>query len=304
MKNETKYKSLKRLFKRVVKGKVFQKDEFGTSLFDMTLRGAIGRQQIRPEGSKKAPAKLLLKPINSQHKPSAVPTRIFIGSEIAQHRGERVLLWSILKHRDPNKYYEVYIMKDLVGFDRRFWKTGFTAYRYAIPELAGFQGRAIYNDVDQIYLDDPATLQAEAMSGSAVLALHSRDTSVMLMDCGKLTDIWTMAAIHAAPEKRVHATMLNLVREENLIADLPANWNSRDHEYDNLSSKLLHYTILHTQPWRPFPKYLNYRKNPLGGLWHDLEKEADQQSFALQWKHQPGRPYKDMKAFFEVENDE
>ena len=45
-----------------------------------------------------------------------------------------------------------------VGFDRRRWLTGFTNYRFAIPHFAGGSGRAIYNDVDQIYLRDPAEL--------------------------------------------------------------------------------------------------------------------------------------------------
>ena len=50
------------------------------------------------------------------------------------------------------------MMKDLDGFDRRGWKTGFTNYRYAIPSLGGHKGRAIYNDVDQIYLGDQFSL--------------------------------------------------------------------------------------------------------------------------------------------------
>jgi hypothetical protein len=125
----------------------------------------------------------------------------------------------------------------------------------------------------------------------------------MVMNCGELDDVWTMAAIHAAPEGRVHATMLDHAREKNLIGDLSGCWNARDHEYDEAKSRLLHYTILHTQPWRPFPKDLRYRENPLGKLWQDLENEADQQGFAPGWKQQPGRPYSDMKDFFEVEND-
>ena len=304
MGNDTRIKYMKRLFKRIIKGKAFQKGEFGTSLLDMTVRGAIRKEQVRPEGHRNAPIKLLLKATAPPHTPGTDPTRIFIGSEPAQHRGERVLLWSIFKHRNPKKDYEIYIMKDLVGFDRKRWKTGFTAYRYAIPELAGFKGRAIYNDVDQIYLEDPAILQAEEMSGAAVLAVGSRDTSVMLIDCGIMSHTWTLAKIHASPTGRVHATMLNLAQENNVIADLPAQWNSRDHEYDLNSSKLLHYTILHTQPWKPFPMDLRYRKNPNGDLWFDLEAEADHQGFAPLWQHQSDRPYSDMKEFFEVANDE
>ena len=62
------------------------------------------------------------------------------------------------KVRDPARVYEIHLMKDLRGFRRNGWTTDFTNYRFAIPQLAGRSGRAIYNDVDQIYLDNPARL--------------------------------------------------------------------------------------------------------------------------------------------------
>ena len=86
------------------------------------------------------------------------PVRIFVGTEPAQYRAERVFLWSVEQARDPSRVYEIYLMADLVGFDRRRWLTGFTNYRFAIPHFADGHGRAIYNDVDQIYLCDPAEL--------------------------------------------------------------------------------------------------------------------------------------------------
>jgi hypothetical protein len=52
--------------------------------------------------------------------PSAKPpVRLFVGTEPAQYRAERVFLWSIEKVRDPSRVYEIYLMKELVGFDRR-----------------------------------------------------------------------------------------------------------------------------------------------------------------------------------------
>ena len=80
------------------------------------------------------------------------PVRIFLGSEPAQHRAERVFLWSIERVRDPGRVYEIWLMKRLRGFRSAGWTTGFTNYRFAIPHFAGGAGRAIYNDVDQIYL--------------------------------------------------------------------------------------------------------------------------------------------------------
>jgi hypothetical protein len=300
VKKPARLKSLKRFSKRLLKGKAFRRGEFGTSLLDMTVRGFYNQQKGRPPGSNPSPKKLEILPSSAAAAGTADRIRIYIGSEAAQHRGERVLLWSILKHHNPAMHYEIYVMKDLAGFDRSKWKTGFTAYRYAIPEFAGFEGRAIYNDVDQIYLRDPANLLGEEMSGAAVLAVDSSDTSVMLMDCGLLEDIWTIDAIHTTPEIRLHAGMLERVRKANLIADLPGYWNARDHEYEEGASSLLHYTILHTQPWRPFPKELRYRKNTQSLPWHRLEEDADQKGFALHWKTDSERSYSDMRPYFTV----
>src|SRR5215470_16475489 len=76
------------------------------------------------------------------------PVRLFVGSEPAQYRAERVFFWSIEQVRDPSRVYEIYLMKELHGFDRRGWLTGFTNYRFAIPYFTGGVGKAIYNDVD------------------------------------------------------------------------------------------------------------------------------------------------------------
>ena len=59
------------------------------------------------------------------------PVRIFLGTEPAQYRAERVFVWSIERVRDPSRVYEIHLMKELQGFDRRGWTTGFTNYRFA-----------------------------------------------------------------------------------------------------------------------------------------------------------------------------
>ena len=68
------------------------------------------------------------------------PVRIFLGTEPAQHRAERVFVWSIEQVRDPGRVYEIHLMSDLAGFRRLGWLTGFTNYRFAVPHLAA--GRA------------------------------------------------------------------------------------------------------------------------------------------------------------------
>lgn len=297
MNKSTMLRRAKRTFKRIVKGKVFEKSEFGTGLGDYTLYGHMSKFKSRPDGTLATPQKLVIE-ASGEVAQALPPVQIYIGTEPSQHRAERVLLWSIYKTRNPERQYDVYLMNDLTGFSRAGWKTGFTAYRYAIPEYAGYAGRAIYNDVDQIYLDDPGLLFDQGMDEAAMLALDSTDTSVMLMDCSALRNVWSIQAIADAPNDRLHRTMLDSLQPGNLAGDLPRVWNARDHEYTAEKSKLLHYTILHTQPWLPFPSHLHYSENANADVWRELEKDADAHDFAPGWKQSSGESYSQMEKYF------
>lgn len=204
------------------------------------------------------------------------PVRIFLGTEEAQQRAERVFLYSVRKHRDPARVYLVYLMKDLPGFDRRGWRTGFTQYRFAVPELAGGGGRAIYNDVDQIYLADPAALFDLDLDGHGYLAIAANDTSVMVLDCARMLPWWHLAA---ARQRGKRDLVQAPAATPGLWGQLDAGWNARDLEYRAGQSRLLHYTTLHLQPWRPTPEQYSYHPHPLGELWLGLERAADAEGY-------------------------
>ncbi len=208
------------------------------------------------------------------------PVRIFLGTEPAQHRAERVFVWSVEKARDRSRVYEIHLMKDLVGFNRWWWTTGFTNYRLAIPDLAGGSGRAIYNDVDQIYLADPGELFDTDMVGHGFLAIAAKgrtadvpfDSSVMLIDCARMNPAWTLVE---AQNGRKSAMLNKAAAIPGLWGELAPEWNARDAEYCSGRSKLVHYTKLKTQPWQPFPHLYEYRIAPEGRVWLDLEGSAD-----------------------------
>jgi len=221
------------------------------------------------------------------------PVRIFLGTEEAQQRAERVFLHSVRKHRDPARAYRVYLMRDLPGFDRREWRTGFTQYRFAIPELAGGEGRAIYNDVDQIYLADPAGLFDVALDGCGYRAVAANDTSVMVMDCARMLPWWNLeAARRHGKRELVHAP----AAEPGLWGELDSGWNARDFEYRADAARCLHYTTLHLQPWRPTPEQYSYHPHPLGELWHALEREADAEGFQTFTRERPSGAYQRLVA--------
>ena len=220
--------------------------------------------------------------------PSLPVVRIYLGSETSQYRAERVFVWSVRKHRDPARRYEIHILRDLAGFDRTGWTTGFTNYRFAIPELAGGAGRAIYNDVDQVYLADPAGLFDAEMNGTCCLVLEKNDTSVMLIDCAALLLLWNLQLARSLSKK---VLISRVVETAGMLGTLPPIWNARDEEYEHGYSKLLHYTTLHLQPWMPDPARFAYRTHPHGEMWFDLEREADQAGFTLFDRDHPSRRY-------------
>lgn len=212
------------------------------------------------------------------------PVRIFLGTEPAQHRAERIFIWSVMQVQDPARVYEIYLMANLKGYDRTGWKTGFTNYRYGIPAMAGGTGRAIYNDVDQIYLSDPAELFDMDMKGAGFLGITGRETSVMLIDCETMIQHWTL---HDAQNGKKHRYFREISHGRNLWGQLPGVWNARDDEYSAGQSKCFHFTTLQTQPWQPLPNMLNYKPHPDGEVWFSLEREADKANFASHTEESP-----------------
>ena len=204
------------------------------------------------------------------------PVRIFVGTEPAQYRAERVFVWSIEQVRDPARVYEIHLMKDLPGFRRRGWLTGFTNYRFAVPQLAGGQGRALYNDVDQVYLADPAELFDTALDGHGYLSVNDRDTSVMLINCARMAAIWTLDAGRRRTRRTLEADARNVA---GLWGELAPEWNVRDDETGQGHPKLLHFTTIHTQPWQPFPERYAYQHNPVADVWFALERAADRAGY-------------------------
>lgn len=240
----------------------------------------------------------LLTPVRLQvapgHSPDPrPPVRIFVGTEPVQHRAERVFFHALRKVRNPARVYEVYRMLRLPGFAQGRWRTGFTNFRFAIPDLAGRHGRALYNDVDEIYLGDPAELFDRPMGEAGYLALTPSDTAVMLLDCARMAQVWTLERAQRLGKK----TLLELAAEKpGLWAPLPAQWHARDTEYRPGFTTCLHYTALNLQPWHPTPEQYSYHPHPLGELWRDLEREADAAGYEIFSAAAPSPAYGDAAA--------
>jgi len=235
-------------------------------------------------------------PVHPGVQPSGKPpVRLFVATEPAQFRAERVFMWSIERHRDPARAYEITLLKELSGFDDRRWLTGFTNYRFAIPHFAGGRGRAIYNDVDQVYCDDPGKLFDLDMGGHGYLAVSPRDTSVMLIDCEKMIGLWTLARAQRWRKNRLIDVAL---ADADIYGELGGEWNARDQDHVEGWSKCVHFTTIHKQPWRPFPDLFVYQPNPVGELFAGLESDANTAGYNVFGRLRPSARFTECRDRF------
>ncbi len=219
---------------------------------------------------------------------AARPLRIFIGTDPSQVVAHQVLAHSIRKHATIP--VEITPMIDLpvpvpVPTDPAHRaRVEFTFTRFLIPELCRFEGRAVYLDADMLVFGDVAELAAVPFDGAKVLCSYQRvlpdlwkdkagfkggrNTAVMLLDCARLD--WDAAKIVAGLDEDRY-TYEQLVYELCIVGDdgvadtIPPEWNHLEHR--DPSTRLLHYTVVRTQPWK-------VEKNPLGHLWLEAFAEA------------------------------
>ena len=204
------------------------------------------------------------------------PVRIFIGTDPSQLGAAEVLRQTILETSslpvqvETMEKLHIPVPRDV----RQSQRTGFSFARWAIPELCGFKGRAIYIDADMMVFSDIKELWEMPLEGAAIAIVDGRDTSycsdkakgnknetsVMLLDCEKAD--WTLASLIEGLDGRYQykdmMTDLCFLKEENILRSIPRRWNSMD--YWDETSSLLHYTNVPTQPWVA-------TTNPVGHVW-------------------------------------
>lgn len=163
--------------------------------------------------------------------------------------------YPFLRAREDQEY-----LRD--GVTRRWhWEDlqSFTPLRFMPPELMDYEGRAIVVDPDVFAVGDVWDLLGRDMQGAAIMCRprsgHKEKqgvlaTSVMLLDCAKLTHWHCEAQFNELFEfKRDYAKWIGLFYEDRSTIKLFENeWN----DFDKLTSstKMLHNTKRRTQPWK------------------------------------------------------
>lgn len=217
--------------------------------------------------------------------------KVFIGSGEASLIERKVAVYSLRKHtkRDLDIYvcngtHNAIELNDENPFIapmslRVKYRnvTEFSLYRYLIPELCNYSGKAIYIDSDTICLSDIAQLFDTPMNGADFLAKPDAykgeqlwGLSVMLIDCEKCRfDLeQTIDEIDAGLYSMTDFSLMApkfLEHHPYKIGRLDPLWNVFD-QWD-AQTKLIHYTNLETQPWK-------YHNHPYGELWFTYFEEA------------------------------
>ncbi len=152
-------------------------------------------------------------------------------------------------------------------------RTPFSFQRFLIPELCGFEGRAIYLDADMQVFGEIAQVWEHPMGSHDLLAVSEGNDgrkgqfSVMLLDCARLG--WRIEDIVAGLDARAYSyeeLMQDMCVARSVGRTLSPAWNSLE-SYTPGVTQLLHYTDMDTQPWVSLD-------NPLGDLWVDCLRRA------------------------------
>ena len=181
--------------------------------------------------------------------------RIFIASAPGNEQAELALTNSIAANASGPTDIKFMRSGD-IGWDDWYdgMVTPFTLFRWAIPELCNYQGYAIYLDVDMIVLGDINELWNYRQAGKWLCA-GREDVSVI--DCSAYRTILPSIERLKKMERLDKFAIRSLV---NPSAEIPECWNHCDKlEHD---TKLLHFTNVETQPWKPWPQKIAYRRHP------------------------------------------
>lgn len=220
--------------------------------------------------------------------PLVQPLRIFIGTDDTQTIAHRVLEHSIRKHASvPTEIVPMLNLPTPLPKDPAMRpRVPFSFSRFLIPELCGYEGRALYLDSDMLVFGDVAELASMPFEGKALLCTtqpeppekwrHKRDffkpgkhAAVMLYDCSRLS--WKIDDVVQGLDDGRYTydelvSDLCIVDPDRIGDSIPIEWNHLE-RYEPGVTKLLHYTVVPTQPWRN-------DANPLGELWMETYREA------------------------------
>ena len=138
------------------------------------------------------------------------------------------------------------------GWHTEKWATPFSGFRWAIPELCNFEGRAIYMDTDVIVLCDINELWSHPMDDKSIVIAKGGSSTARLCtsvwDCNKAKKyLPTLKEMRADPAS--HKKLMQLIKEKpQLVQPYKDSYNNIDGEGLAIEEiKVLHYSDMGTQ---------------------------------------------------------
>lgn len=207
--------------------------------------------------------------------------RVYVGVQERELIAAKVLEFTIHQHasRAVQVVHLPTVTRTPVHRENR-QRTPFSFSRFLIPELNAYQGRALYVDSDMQVFDDITQLWEIPFDCAKLLCTNQtfipeqwrdnpdfhpgRQMSVMMLDCENLP--WKIDGILDGLDGELYTYQdlmfrMCLVELEEVQDRLPEGWNHLEHFVEG-ETKLLHYTVVPTQPWKS-------EDNPLGHIWEE-----------------------------------
>lgn len=160
------------------------------------------------------------------------------------------IIWMQLSSDASSPWYSNPITNE--GWKTEKWATPFSGFRWAIPELCNFEGRAIYMDTDVIVLCDLNELWTHPMNEKAMVIAKGGSSSARLCtsvwDCNKAKQyLPILSEMHSDPSG--HKKLMQLIKEKpELVHPYQDSYNNIDGENLAIEKiKVLHYSDMGTQ---------------------------------------------------------
>lgn len=165
---------------------------------------------------------------------------------LRRHASEPVdITWMALS-RDPASLWG--------GWRTERFSTPFTPFRWTVPEACGFQGRAIYLDVDMFVVADIAELWRQPMPDGAAALINDRSgklrTCVTVFDCAAARRI--LPGVRELKRQRdPHDYAMAALVRSGAFGAFEGRWNCVDLKgsaLDDPDLKLVHMSSIAHQP--------------------------------------------------------
>lgn len=200
------------------------------------------------------------------------PLKIFIGYDHRQPMSLTALMHSLIKYSTKPLQITPLVLPTLPL--NRVGLTPFTYSRFLVPYLCGFEGKALFMDMDMLALGDISEL-FDLMDDSEVMVskndLRFEWSSLMLFNCEKCSVL--------TPDFIQTTDKLHGLEWANSIGSLPGEWNHLVGYDQPKPAKIVHYT--QGVPLFPETKGCEYSDE-----WWKLSTEA---TSALSWVELMGR---------------